>query len=53
MVMIEHEHEWKIKARLKETDDVGERNYFELFINDESFQEHEFIDLAQENSNTL
>ena len=53
MVMIEHKHEWKIKARLPETDDVSERNYFELFINDKSFQEHEFIDLAQENSNTL
>ena len=53
MVMIEHKHEWKIKARLPDTDDLCEQNYFELFIDDKSFQEHDFIDLAQENSNTL
>ena len=38
MVMIEHKHEWKIKARLPETNDVNKRNHFELFINEKSFQ---------------
>ena len=53
MALIEHKHEWKIKASLPETDDVNKQNYFELFINDKSFQEHDYIDLDQENSNTL
>ena len=51
MVMIEHEHKWRIEARLPE--DVKKRDHFELYIGDKNFREHDYIDLTQEKSKTL